>query len=294
MATVTNILLAAVVVLMFVLIYMVHQGGSIEPEEIESAVSIAWRESGLDEQVGRLATYAEDIRSDYRSLDQMLRVPVERASFGEMALERILSDQLPHDMFGIRKRILDGKIPDAYINSTAGTICIDSKFVLDNYRKMVETENPVEKEKLKKQFLRDVRGHLGKIATDYVRPELGSAEFAFAFLPSESVYYFLVTEAYDTLRSFTTRGVQVVSPLTLSSRIELIKAGVHARFLSEKAQQIRDDITRLSRRFGDIDQKWEVFYGRHFENAAKKAEELDSAYKNLRDEFEKISRLSGD
>lgn len=197
-------------------------------------------------------------------------------------------------MFGIRERILDGRIPDAHIKSTVGVICIDSKFPLENYRRMVEAEDPEEKEKKKKQFLEDIRSHFNKIASDYVCPEKGSAEFAFAFIPSESVYYFLVTEFYDTLREYTAKGVQAVSPLTLAHRIELIKAGVHARRLSEQAESIRNNIARLSRRFGEINKNWQVFYETHLRNAAKKAEELDSAYKRLREEFDRISQLPGD
>jgi DNA recombination protein RmuC len=294
MITITEVLLAVVIVLLVVLIYLVLKRGRIEPRDIESAISGVWKASGLDEQIGKLTVYAQDIRNDYRSLEQMLRVPIERASLGEIAVEQILSDQLPPDMFGMRERILDGKIPDAHIKSTVGAICIDSKFPLDNYRKMMEVEDFEKREKLKRQFLRDVQGHLKKVADDYVCPQSGSAEFAFAFIPSESVYHFLVTEAYDTLQNYTSRGVQVVSPLTLSHKIELIKAGVHARKLTEQAEKIRDDIARLSQRFSEIDENWRVFYENHLRNATKKAEELDKAYQKLREEFDRISQLSGD
>ncbi len=289
--TITNVLLTVVIVLLLILVYLVIKRGQVKPEDIESAISSVWQESGLDEKIGRLTTYAEDIRNDYRALDQMLRVPVGRASLGEMALEQILSDQLPADMFGIREKILDGKIPDAHIKSTVGTICIDSKFPLDNYRLMLEAEDSQERERLKKQFLRNVRYHLDKIADDYVCPEQGSAEFAFAFIPSESVYYFLVTDAYETLRIYTSKGVQAVSPLTLSHKIELIKAGVHARRLSEQAENIRNDIARLSQRFHEVDNNWQTFYDIHLRNATNKAEELDGAYKRLREEFDRISQL---
>ncbi len=292
--TTTEILLAVIIVLLLVLLCRVFKRGRVEQKNIESAVSSVWKESGLDEQIGRLAAHAEDIKRDYRALDRILRVPIERASIGEMALEQILSDQLPPDMFGIRERILGGKVPDANIKSTEGIICIDSKFPIENYRAMLETETPKEKENAKKQFLRDVSGHLEKIADDYVCPENGSAEFAFAFFRSESVYYFLLTEAYDMLRSYTLRGVQPVSPLTLSQKIELIKAGVHARRLTEQAAKIRNDIANLSQSFSEIDRSWQVFYESHLRNAAKKAGELDEAYKCLRKEFDRISDLSGD
>ena len=294
MITLTEALLAAVLVFLIVLIYLVLRRGRIEPGDIELAVSSVWKDSGLDQQVGKLEVYAQDIRRDYRSLDQMLRVPAARGSLGEIALEQILADQLPSDMFGIRQRILDGKVPDAHINSTVGVICIDSKFPLDNYRKMLEAGETAEREKLKRQFLRDVQGHLRKVADDYVCCRSGSAEFAFAFIPSESVYYFLVTESYDTLRDFTSKGVQVVSPLTLSHKVELIKAGVLARRLNEQAERIREDLGRLSKQFAEVDEQWHIFYSTHLRNAERKADELDSAYRGLREEFSRISRVTGE
>lgn len=291
MISITEVLLGVIIILLLVLLYLIFKRGKVEPRDIELAISSVWKESGLNETIGRLETYAQDIRKNYRTLEQMLRIPTERASLGEIALERILSDQLPSDMFGIREAILKGKKPDAYIKSTVGIICIDSKFPLQNYIKMMETENPDEKEELKKQFLRDVKAHLDKIASDYVCPQEGSAEFAFAYIPSESVYHFLVTEAYDDLRAYTARGVQVVSPLTLSHKIELIKAGVYARRLSEQAESIKQAIDRLSQQFGDIDNIWKTFET-HLRNTVNKAEELNNKYKKLREEFNRISRLS--
>ncbi|MFW6115589.1 MAG: DNA recombination protein RmuC [Chloroflexota bacterium] len=288
----TEVLLVVVIVLLLALIYLFLRRGQIKTEDVESALSHAWRESGLGEQIGRLEAYARDVREDYESLEQLLRVPHDRGSLGEMALEGILADQLPPDMFGIRQRVL-GKVPDAHIESTVGTICIDSKFPLDQYREMLRTEDARGRERRKKRFLRDVRGHLAKVAADYVCPQDGSAEFAFAFIPAESVYYFLVNEAYDMLREYTGHGVQVVSPLTLAHKVALIKAGVHARKLSEQAREVRDDIARLARRFEAVDEEWRILYRAHLRNAFSKAEDLDRAYEGLREEFERVSRLPG-
>lgn len=289
---ITEILLGIIILLLIVLIFLSLKKVKVEPQDIESAIFRVWKESGLSDKVGELAIHAREIKEAHKSIEQMLRVPAERGAFGEIALETILSDQLPPDMFGIREKILDGKTPDAYIKSTVGIICIDSKFSLDNYRKMVESDDPKEKEKYKKRFLKDVKGHLDKIASDYVCPEKGSADFAFAYIPSEGVYWFLVNEAFEMLQHYTKNGVQVVSPLTLSHKIELIKAGVHAKKLSEEAENVKNDLLRLSQRFRDIDEVWRVFYRTHFKNLVGKAEELDEAYKRLREEFERISKLS--
>lgn len=286
----TNFLLGIVIVLILVVIVLLfwtrHQ---VNSNDLSKAINDAWNTSSLSE----IKTYAKDIRDDYRRLDEMLRVPKERANLGEIALEQTLADQLPSEMFGIRKNVLGGKNPDAHIISTVGIICIDSKFPLDNYRKVFETDNPSEKTKFRKDFIKNVKEHLKKIATDYVVPDKGSAEFAFAYIPSESVYYFLVTDAYDLLREYTKKGVQVVSPLMLSHKIELIKAGVHAKHLSENAEKVDGEIKRLESAFRNLDRKWDVFFS-HFTKAQNQAAgDLGKAYKKLSGEFDNIAKGTG-
>jgi len=194
-------------------------------------------------------------------------------------------------MYGIRETVFDGKKPDAHIKSTEGIVCIDSKFSLDNYARMVATEDPIEKQRLKKDFVADVRRSLDKIAADYICPDKGSAEFAFAYIPSESVYYFLLNEAYELLLHYGRAGVQVVSPLTLSAKIELIRAGIQVKKLSEKAEEVKNDLLRISRGFAEIDDRWRLFYETHLKNTVDRAADLDRSYKRLRDEFDRISKI---
>ncbi len=121
---------------------------------------------------------------------------------------------------GIGEKI--GEI-SSHVMTAGGLLCIDSKFPLDNYRRMVEADDGPDKEHFKRAFIDDVRRHLEKIKRDYICPEKGSLDFAFAFIPSESVYWFLVNEAFDMLNGFIREGVHVVSPLTLAHKLELIK-----------------------------------------------------------------------
>ena len=287
----TEVLLLIAIGLLVILLIVSLRKGRVNPVEFENLVSSAMGKLGIDRKIGEISTIASDIQQNYRNLDRMLRVPAERGAFGEIALEKILADSLPSDMFGIRERIFDGKTPDAHIKSTAGIICIDSKFPLDNFRKMIEATD-TEKEGFKKQFIKDVEGHLEKIKGDYVHPESGSADFAFAFIPSEGVYYFLTTEAYDMLMDYARKGVQVVSPLTLAYKIELVRAGVHAKKLSEEAVRVKNDIIKISKAFEDVDKTWKIFYETHLRQAWNKAEDINAAYKRLHEEFDRIVRLS--
>jgi len=290
----SEVMLIITFVLLLVVLYKVFKQDSLQPKDVEHVISRAWNQSGIEEKIGRIATYAADIRNDYRALDQMLRSPRQRGSIGEIALEAILSDQLPPDNYGIRKPVRNGKIPDAHIVLPNEYICIDSKFPLDNYRKMIDTNDEREQQSAKRQFLRDVEKHLAKIAQDYVSPEQGSAPFALAFLPSESVYYFLVTEpgAYSMLQQYVRKGVQVVSPLTLEHKLALIKTGILAYRLSEKAEQIRSDVRTLAEQFEALRSSWETL-STHVRNMSNKMQEVDRVYKRLSNEFERIKRDVG-
>ena len=287
----SQLLLIVIVILLVIVLYLVWRSGRVETPKLESALLKAWESTGIAQKLGELNTHTKEIKELHKSIETMLRIPSARGAFGEITLETILSDQLPPDMFGIRERLPNGKIPDAYIKSTAGIICIDSKFPLDNYRKMMETDNPQEKDIYKTMFLKNMQEHLEKIASDYVRPAEGTANFAFAYIPSEAVYWFLVNEGYDLLREYALRGVQVVSPLTLSHKIELIKAGVHAQKLSEEAEQVYNALLKLKELFEEVDDTWRVFYHRHLRNLNSKAEEINHLYDRVRNEFDRVYRL---
>ena len=289
---VVEVLLGVVIVLLAVLIGLSLRKNGLGAGDVERAVTNSWLQIGLEQKIGAIAAHAADIRDNFVSLEQMMRAPAPRGAFGELALEAILSDQLPPDMFGIRERILNGRVPDAYIVSTVGIICIDSKFPLDNYLHMLDAGDEQSRDGFKRRFLRDMRRHLEKVASDYVCPHLGSAEFAFAYIPSESVYWFLVTEGYELLRLYTLRGVQVVSPLTLSHKVELIKAGVHARRLSEQAQAVQEDIIRLGQHFRDVDQQWRKLHQTHIKNLVNAAEGLNTSYDRVKGEFDRIASLA--
>ncbi len=286
------ILLIAILLVVLFILFLVIRGIKTDVRDLENSLTKAISSSGFLEKVGEISGHVQEIKDLHRSIEQMLRVPAERGAFGEIALENILTDHLPPDMFGMRKRVLDGKTPDAHIKSTVGIICIDSKFPLENFRRFQEEKDEKAKEDLNRKFLSDVRGHLAKIRDDYVKPDKGSAEFAFAFIPSEAVYWHLVNNAYDMLREFAKEGVQVVSPLTLAHKIELIKAGVHARKLSEEAQLIKDSLLKLARDFEELDEKWKTFFDGHLTRAYKKAQDVDSSYRKIREDFDSIERLT--
>ena len=263
------------------------QRDEIETDQLTTALHTTLAEMDFAQSVSRIEDRATELRDVHQNLERLLRVPRERGEFGEQQLEIILEDHLPPDMYGIRERVVGNKTPDAHIETREGLVCIDSKFSLDAYERALETDDLEARATHERTFRNQVEEQLAKIATDYVRPDQGTTDFAFAFVPSESVYYHLVTEEYDMLREYTKRGVQVVSPLTLGHKLELIKAGVQARKLSEEASEILEHLDRLDHRFEAFEEEWSTLE-RHISNAHGKAEDVDRELNRMRDTFDRI------
>ena len=281
----------AVAVGTLAMVWRVHANvrarGGVDPDQLSVAINETWKEMNLDRTVHDLENHASDIQEFHGDITQMLRSPQQRGEFGEQQLDVLLDDHLPPGMYGTREQVVDGKTPDAHIRSGSGLICIDSKFPLDNYEQYLDADRDDEAERFRRSFRDDVERELQKIANDYVRPTRGTTDFAFAFIPSESVYYHLITEEYDLLRGYTKRGVQVVSPLTFGHKLELIKADVQAQKLSEQAEDVLDRLEQLGERFDGVEDEWDTLY-RHIANAKNKADDVDRAYDNLRSEFDRI------
>ena len=286
---------ATVVLALAVLVLAVRDGSDgappIDEATLRSSVGDAIAGLGLDGTAAQIETHASEMKQFHRDVEQLLRTPQHRGSFGEQQLETILADQLPPDMYGTQETVVGNKRPDAHIETADGVVAIDAKFPLEAYERAVHADDPEERARHEREFASRVEDQLAKIATAYVRPDQGTTDFAFAFIPSESVYYHLVTEEYDLLREYTSRGVQVVSPLTLGQKLELVKAGVHAQRLSEEALAVQDQLQRLGQRFESFADDWETCV-RHLSNAKDRADDADAAFERLRSEFDRIDSLS--
>lgn len=300
MASVEYALLVSVVLGLVVVILLLLRIGAvlraedgIDTDQLTAAMSRSLNDLAFRETIGKVERHADDMESLHSDITEMLRNPRERGDFGEAQLEVILENHLPPEMFGIRKRVVDGKIPDAYIESTDGLICIDSKHSLDNYIAAVNADGEAAEAEYRRRFRGDVEDKLEKIAADYVTPENGTTGYAFAFIPSESAYHHLITEERDLLQAYTRKGVFTVSPLSLGQRLELVKAGVKSQQLTEDAKRIQTQLGRLASRYETVDDIWETLYG-HIDHAKDRAEDFDRAHTDLRAEFDRINRFSVD
>ncbi|WEL19614.1 DNA recombination protein RmuC [Candidatus Nanohalococcus occultus] len=293
----------AVIILSGAVFYLVTQQEEpdidveVDPDKVRGAVSESWQNLKLDEKIGSVEKQMENVQSEaekiqdlHRDIETMLANPQERGEFGERKLEDLLARHLPSDMYGTQETVVGRKKPDAYIQSSAGKICIDSKFPLESFRRMQEAEDEKEKQKHSNKFRRAVKKQLQEVKKKYVKPEKGTTDYAFEFVPSETVYYYLVREEYELLNEYTREGVQVVSPLTLGHKLELVKSDVKTAQLSKEAEKVKSQLQSFENSFRDVFDEWSTFY-KHVRNSKKKADDVESSLERLEDEFESVNRL---
>lgn len=257
---------------------------------LQGALATSVQQLGIVEDLGSLRAAAQEIQRSSRSLERVLEVKRARADLAEFQLKEILRDLFPAEKVRLQTPLPGLGTPDAHIATPEGLLCIDAKFPLEGYRRMVEAEAQAERRGHARRFARDVGAHVEKIATTYVRPEAGSAPYALGFLPAEAVYQYLTEAEPDLLREAALRGVNLVSPSTLIPTLNVLASTLRAHEIAERAEEIEGGLRSLERQFRRLDDAWRKVKT-HFFHAYQRLEDADAAYGALRLRFERVVRL---
>jgi DNA recombination protein RmuC len=153
---------------------------------------------------------------------------------------------------------------------------------------MLETTDEKLQQRARIDFCNDVEGHIEKIKIDYVKPEEGTTQFAFGFIPSEAVYQFLTECHPNIIADAAKEGVLAVSPATLALNLNLLSVGLKATEISERAEQIQNNIIKLSKSIGEVQDAWNTLFS-HIRNAYKKASDVNSKQDRLKAIFDRIT-----
>src|SRR3989344_2383818 len=203
----------------------------------------------LDETNRQVVSFADQLQS----LQDILKNPKQRGILGEYYLETLLKNILAPGQYQMQFMFGNGEIVDAAVFVKDKIIPIDSKFSLENYNKITEERNPLEKEKLEKTFVNDLKNRIQETAK-YVRPSEGTMDFAFMFIPHEAIYYDLlvnkigaITEETDNLiqRAASKYKVIIVSPTSFLAYLQTVLQGLKALQIEEKAQDIIKNVEKL-------------------------------------------------
>ena len=226
----------------------------------------------IQRRLGELGRANEEIlarANDLKRLEQALRPPKARGGFGELLLENLLRDRLPPTAFALQYGFSSGERVDAVIKVDR-LVPIDSKFPFDNFERMVTAENDIERQQHEKLFARDVKNHIDAIAAKYIRPDEGTYDFAFMYLPSEAIYYELACGKTGALLTYAhDKRILPVSPTTLTAYLQVIVLGLKGLQIEQHAQEVMAYCAQLQTDFGKFKEDFELV-GTHVGRAQNK------------------------
>ncbi|MEM2190531.1 MAG: DNA recombination protein RmuC [Archaeoglobaceae archaeon] len=258
-------------------------------EAIKGAFATSLKELGIQEDMGKLREASNDLKNITSDLKSMFEIKSSRAKFGELQLENLLRDLFPVQRLKFQENIGSG-IPDACVLVEENRfLCIDSKFPLENFRKFCEAEKAEDKDKLWKMFLNDLERHVESIRSKYVGKE-NTMDFAFMFIPSDAIYYRIISESPEIAVEASKAGVILTSPSILPAYLNLISAKIRAEEISKSAERIQRSIDELGRHLEDFEGNLETLF-RHVTNASNNVPKVQKSFNNLRAFYSNLSSL---
>ena len=253
-------------------------------QEITSVKEIGRQTQGFAEQL--------------QSLQDILKNPKQRGILGEYYLETVLKNVLAPGMYKIQYPFANGEIVDAVVFVNDKIVPIDSKFSLDNYNRFVSA--PVgssERDANEKAFVADLKMRISETAK-YIRPEEGTMDFAFMFIPSEGIYYDLLVNAVGgngeeenlIQRAASKHKVIIVSPTSFLAYLQTVLQGLKALQIEKQAEEIQKRVGELGKHLGT----YEEYYKKLGTALGTAVSHYNAGYKELGKVEKDVYRIAQD
>lgn len=233
---------------------------SVQRQLTESAKLVAdvtQRLAKLDETNRRVV----DVADELKTLQNVLQNPKQRGVFGEFYLTSVLENVLAPGQFQLQYKFGNGEIADAVVFLDKGQILpIDSKFSLENYNRMIEASGK-EREQFMLKVKADLKGRIDETAK-YIRPSENTMDFAFMFIPSESLYYDLLINnvgvggsSRDLIEyAFREKHVIITSPTSFMAYLQTVLQGLRSLQIEEQAKDIQVRVGKLGQHISKFDE----------------------------------------
>jgi len=242
--------------------------------------SVAQRLKDVHEATGQIVTLSKGIND----LNVLLKTPKARGAFGELTLEQMLKDLFGENtgLFELQYSLGSTERVDAAIflkPDRSQILCVDSKFPLANAQPLLDgSPDEATRKELIRGFKKDVTDRAAEIAGKYIQPPK-TTDFAFMFVPAESVYYLLLQES-DLHQRLLRMRVIPTSPNSFFAYLQALSIAFRGMKIEEKSREIQKAITQIGKDFERFTEDFRLL-GKH----------LDGAYKRYGESQKRIERF---
>lgn len=280
---------------------MMQQSVTTQLTESQRLIRDITRELTEVKETGKqVASFADQLQN----LQDILKNPKQRGILGEYYLETLLKNVLPPSSYEMQYQLGksdDGSdlIPDAVVFVKDKIIPIDSKFSLENYNRITETNDPAEKERLEKLFVNDLKNRIVE-TSKYIRPAMNTLDFAFMFIPHEAIYYDLIVNKIGAIKGEDTENliqraagkyrVIIVSPTSFLAYLQTVLQGLKAMQIEEQAQDIIKRVGELGRHL----QAYDEYHGKLGNTLATAVNHYNASSKEIKKIDKDVLRITGE
>jgi DNA recombination protein RmuC len=219
----------------------------------------------------------KNLAADAKSLKNALTNVKERGTYGEVRLERLLSDIMTPAQYGTNVEIADGKRVEFVImlpgtDETPLMLPIDSKFPIEDYNRLLDADDKAAADAARKSLAAKLRAFAKDIHDKYIVPPK-TTDFALMFLPTEGLYAETVRDPalFEELRD--KYKVTPVGATTLSAFLASLQMGFKTLAVEQNAQGIMKTL-------GSVKSEFEKFSAM-LEKAQEQIRKADSTLSDL-------------
>ena len=251
----------------------------------ETFVSVMQRLATIDEAQKKIETLTGSVVT----LQELLGDKRSRGAFGEVQLEALIRNMLPPSAFEFQHTLSNNARADCVLKlpDPTGLVCVDSKFPLENYHRMLAPGvNDVERALAQKQFRADVKKHVDDIAKKYIIPN-ETSDGAVMFVPAEAVFAEIHAYHSEVVDHANAKRVWIVSPTTLMAVLNTARAVLQDVETRKQIHVIKEALGRLGQDFRRFDDRMKKLAD-HIRLAHQDAEDVQTSSRKISQQFQKI------
>ena len=240
----------------------------------------------------------ESLSANVVSLQDVLTDKKSRGIFGEVQLQQVLNavfGEKNDKVFQLQYKLPNGTICDSiiFLPEPTGCLVVDSKFPLENFRRMFDTTfSDVERKEFVRDFKNNLKKHIDDIASKYIIRDI-TADQAILFLPAEAIFAELYAYHGDIIDYAHSKKVWITSPTTFMAMLTTIQVVLNNIERSKYTNIIHQELNKLADEFSRYKKRWDALAS-HIDTVSKDVKEIHITTGKITDRFDQISDVKID